>query len=84
VHEDNDILGVFSPEEYRHFTPGWGAVLMGVFAASVVVLSVTVRQFYPDKKSVPRTFADGLEVELGGPTALLVSWWMLEMMKGKC
>lgn len=28
VHEDNDILGVFSTEEYTHFTPGWGGVLM--------------------------------------------------------
>jgi hypothetical protein len=27
VHEDNDILGVFSPDEYTHFKPGWGAVL---------------------------------------------------------
>ncbi len=28
LHEDNDILGVFTTEEYRHFTPGWGGVLM--------------------------------------------------------
>lgn len=26
VHEDNDILGIFTPEEYTHVTPGWGAV----------------------------------------------------------
>jgi hypothetical protein len=28
VHEDNDILGIFSPEEYTHFTPAWGGVLI--------------------------------------------------------
>lgn len=28
VHEDNDILGIFSPEEYTHVKPGWGAVLL--------------------------------------------------------
>ena len=28
VHEDNDILGVFSTEEYRHFTTRWGFVLL--------------------------------------------------------
>ena len=28
VHEDNDILGVFSPFEYTHFKPGWGLVLI--------------------------------------------------------
>lgn len=28
VHEDNDILGIFSPEVYTHFTPGWGGVLL--------------------------------------------------------
>ena len=28
VHEDNDILGIFSPEQYTHFTAGWGGVLL--------------------------------------------------------
>ena len=28
VHEDNDVLGVFSPEAYTHFSTGWGGVLM--------------------------------------------------------
>ena len=26
VHEDNDILGIFSPDVYSHVTPAWGAV----------------------------------------------------------
>ncbi|KAL2050250.1 hypothetical protein ABVK25_009477 [Lepraria finkii] len=30
VHEDNDILGMFSPEEYTHFKPGFGALCFGV------------------------------------------------------
>ena len=28
VHEDNDVLGVFSPEAYTHFSTGWGGVLV--------------------------------------------------------
>jgi NADH dehydrogenase (ubiquinone) 1 beta subcomplex subunit 8 len=31
VHEDNDILGIFSPEKYTHFTAGWGGVLVVCF-----------------------------------------------------
>ncbi|KAK0841969.1 hypothetical protein LTR03_009601 [Friedmanniomyces endolithicus] len=26
LHEDNDILGIFSPHEYTHVTPAWGLV----------------------------------------------------------
>jgi len=71
VHEDNDILGVFSTHSYDHFKPGFGAVLLGTFVASVGVLMAVVYQFYPDKASVPRTFPDGLEKELGGKNAWL-------------
>ncbi|KAF2139926.1 uncharacterized protein K452DRAFT_299902 [Aplosporella prunicola CBS 121167] len=70
VHEDNDILGIFSPEEYTHFTPGWGAVLFGTFVATVLGFSAVVSHMYPDKASVPKTYPDGLEAELGGPNAL--------------
>lgn len=28
IHEDNDILGIFTPEEYTHVKPGWGGVLL--------------------------------------------------------
>ncbi|KAK5111936.1 hypothetical protein LTR85_011683 [Meristemomyces frigidus] len=69
VHEDNDILGIFSPEEYTHFKPGWGLVLMGSFVATVGVLCAVVSRYYPDKPSAPRTFPGGLEKELGGPRA---------------
>lgn len=73
VHEDNDILGVFSTEQYTHFKPGFGALLMGTFIATVFTLCGVVGVFYPDKASVPRTFPDGLEAELGGPGAVRVS-----------
>jgi len=76
VNEDNDILGIFSTDPYPHFTPGWGAVLLGSFVATVGALMAVVSVYYPDKPSVPRTFgADGLEVELGGKGALLVSFF---------
>jgi NADH dehydrogenase (ubiquinone) 1 beta subcomplex subunit 8 len=72
-HEDHDILGVLSLHDYDHFKPGWGFVLMGTFVASVLGLCGVVSMYYPDKKSAPKTYADGLEVELGGKGALLVS-----------
>ncbi|KAF1825411.1 uncharacterized protein K489DRAFT_421695 [Dissoconium aciculare CBS 342.82] len=70
VHEDNDILGVFSPDEYTHFKPGWGAVLFGSFVASVGVLCAVVYQLYPDQPAVSRTFEGGLDRELGGALAV--------------
>lgn len=51
VHEDNDVLGIFTTEAYTHFTPGWGGVLVGCFVASVGVLMAVVSRTYPDKVS---------------------------------
>ncbi|RAL66922.1 hypothetical protein DID88_007704 [Monilinia fructigena] len=70
VHEDNDILGMFSPEEYTHQKPGTAALQLGLFVASVFGLCAVVGIMYPDKQSVPREFEGGLERELGGPTAV--------------
>lgn len=70
VHEDNDILTVFTPEEYTHFKPGWGLVLLGSWIASVFGLCGVVYLYYPDKPSAPRTFEAGLEEELGGKGAV--------------
>ncbi|KAK3723274.1 hypothetical protein LTR37_001997 [Vermiconidia calcicola] len=70
VHEDNDILGIFSPEEYTHFSPAWGGVLVGCFVATVGALMAVVYRYYPDKPSAPRTFPGGLERELGGLNAV--------------
>ena len=73
VHEDNDILGVFSPYEYTHFTPGWAAVLVGCFVAAFMGVVGVVYLTYPDKPSVNRGFPGGLDRELGGEGCLVVS-----------
>jgi NADH dehydrogenase (ubiquinone) 1 beta subcomplex subunit 8 len=73
VHEDNDILGMFSPEEYTHVTPGTAIFQLGCFVGVVLGLCGVVSMFYPDTPTVPREFEDGLERELGGPGALRVS-----------
>ncbi|MCJ1362308.1 hypothetical protein MMC16_001411 [Acarospora aff. strigata] len=70
VHEDNDILGMFSPEEYTHYTSGKAFFLLGCFITTTLGLCGVVSMFYPDKPSTPREFPDGLERELGGPNAL--------------
>ena len=75
VHEDNDILGVFSLEEYRHMTGKRAALMWLGFIGCVLGLSLVVRQNYPDRPSAPREFGeDGLEAELGGPHAVRVSF----------
>lgn len=73
VHEENEILGVFSPEEYTHVTPGKGLLHLGFFVAAVFGLTAVTSVFYPDKPSAPQTYPDGLEKELGGPNAAPVS-----------
>lgn len=73
VHEDNDILGIFTTEDYTWTTPGWGAVLVGCFIATFGGVLAVVYQYYPDKPSAPRRFEGGLEKELGGPNAVRVS-----------
>lgn len=73
MHEDNDILGMFSPEEYTHTKPGKGLVQIGCFVAVVLGLCGVVSMTYPDKQSAPREFEGGLERELGGPNAVRVS-----------
>ncbi|OXV06679.1 hypothetical protein Egran_05557 [Elaphomyces granulatus] len=70
VHEDNDILGVFSPEQYTHVTPRKAFVSIGCFVAVVLSLCGVVSVLYPDKPSAPQTYPDGLEKELGGPGAV--------------
>ncbi|KAJ4292536.1 hypothetical protein N0V90_009199 [Kalmusia sp. IMI 367209] len=70
VHEDNDIQGALALHDYDHFKPGWGGVLLGTFIVSVFGLCGIVSLYYPDKKSVPKTYENGLEAELGGPGAV--------------
>ncbi|CAI7571072.1 unnamed protein product [Penicillium bialowiezense] len=70
VHEDNEILGVFSPEQYTHVSAGKGFFHLGCFVVAFLGLVGVVSLNYPDKPSVPKTYVDGLEKELGGPNAL--------------
>jgi NADH dehydrogenase (ubiquinone) 1 beta subcomplex subunit 8 len=72
VHEDNDILGMFSPEEYTHVKPGTAIFQIGCFVVAVFGLCGAVTMLYPDKASAPREFEGGLERELGGPKAVRV------------
>lgn len=73
LHEDNDVLAIFSPEEYTHFKANWGWVLFGSFWAVFGSFAAVTYYLRPDKPSAPRTFPNGLEKELGGPDALRVS-----------
>ncbi|KAI9733153.1 MAG: hypothetical protein M1818_007271 [Claussenomyces sp. TS43310] len=73
VHEDNDILGMFSLEEYTHVTAGKAFFQLGCFIAAVFGLCGVVATVYPDKPSAPREFEGGLEKELGGLGAVTAS-----------
>ncbi len=73
VHEDNDVLGMLSPEDYNHFTPAWGAVLLGTFVAAFFGVLGVVYVFHPEKPMHPRRFPGGLDKELGGAGAVHVS-----------
>lgn len=73
VHEDNDILGVFSPEQYTHVTSNKALLSIGTFVVGFLGVCGLVSLYYPDKPSTPRTFSNGLEKELGGSAAIRVS-----------
>ena len=45
-------------------------MLLGTFVATVLGLCGVVSMIYPDKISVPKSYEDGLEAELGGPRAV--------------
>ncbi|CRG91521.1 NADH dehydrogenase (ubiquinone) 1 beta subcomplex 8 [Talaromyces islandicus] len=70
IHEDNDILGVFSPEQYNHVTSKKAFLSIGTFVAGFLGFCGLVSMYYPDKPSTPRTFPNGLEKELGGTEAV--------------
>lgn len=89
VHEDNDILGMLSPEEHTHGTTGGAFFGLGCFAAFILGTCGLVYLVYPDRPSAPRRFPDGLERELGGPGAVRVSdldiylgrWYSLNLQR---
>ncbi|KAG8533710.1 uncharacterized protein KY384_001451 [Bacidia gigantensis] len=70
VHEDNDILGMFSPEDYNFYTAPQTFGLLGCFVATFVGACMVVKRFYPDKVAVDRGYEGGLDRELGGPGAV--------------
>lgn len=71
-HEDNDILGALSLHDYDHFKAPRIFFLLGSFIVTVCGVSYAASLVYPDKISAPKTYPDGLAVELGGKGALLV------------
>ena len=73
VHEDNDILGMFAPEEYNFYTSPQCFALVGCAVAAFCTFFGTVYLFYPDRVAVDRGFEGGLDRELGGKGALPVS-----------
>ncbi|KAH6847203.1 NADH dehydrogenase-like protein [Chaetomium sp. MPI-CAGE-AT-0009] len=72
VHEDHDILGMFSPWEYTWIGTGKGLFQIGVFVAVFLSVCYGVKLTYSDRRSYPREFEGGLERELGGAGALRV------------
>lgn len=70
MHEDHDILGMFSPYEYTWISPGKGLLQIGAFIVTVFGLLFVVKATYPDRPSYPREFEGGLQKELGGLGAI--------------
>ncbi|KAK0724991.1 NADH:ubiquinone oxidoreductase 20.1kD subunit [Lasiosphaeris hirsuta] len=69
VHEDHDILGMFSPYEYTWITPGKGLMQIGAFIVTLFGVLYIVKVTYPDQPAYPREYEGGLERELGGAGA---------------
>ncbi|KAI8628011.1 hypothetical protein F5Y19DRAFT_439197 [Xylariaceae sp. FL1651] len=70
VHEDHDVLGIFSPYEYTWVGSRTAFAQIGAFIVVFVGVCWVVGRLYPDKPSFPREFEGGLERELGGPGAV--------------
>ena len=86
VHEDNDILGVFSPEEYPHYKSPMAFFLVGCVIATFGAFAGAMYFVYPDPPAAPRTFPGGLEAELGGSGAVRAlkdgeSWTELDNLR---
>ncbi|KEY69215.1 hypothetical protein S7711_01671 [Stachybotrys chartarum IBT 7711] len=70
VHEDNDVLGMFSPYQYTWTSTGPGLLMIGTFVSVFLGVTTITYLTYPDQPSYPREFEGGLERELGGPGAV--------------
>jgi NADH dehydrogenase (ubiquinone) 1 beta subcomplex subunit 8 len=73
VHEDNDVLGVFSLHEYNHLNTKQAVASTLTYVAFIASVFGAVWWFYPGEQVAPRAFPGGLDVELGGKGAVLVS-----------
>lgn len=73
VHEDYDLLGMFTTYEYTWVSPKKGLLQIATFVAAFFSLLYVVKLTYPDRPSFPREFEGGLSRELGGPDAIRVS-----------
>ncbi|KAK3384852.1 NADH dehydrogenase-like protein [Podospora didyma] len=69
VHEDHDMMGMFTPYEYTWVKPGKGLLQIGAFITAVFTLAYGISLVYPDRRSYPREFEGGLVKELGGAGA---------------
>jgi NADH dehydrogenase (ubiquinone) 1 beta subcomplex subunit 8 len=73
VHEDHDVMGIFSPHEYTWVSSKTAFAQLGAFVVVVLGVCWVVGRMYPDKPSFPREFEGGMERELGGSGAVRVS-----------
>jgi NADH dehydrogenase (ubiquinone) 1 beta subcomplex subunit 8 len=72
VHEDNDILGVFSLHDYTHMTVARGLLMWAGFVGAVYGVYYSVSATFPGKPSMPTEYEGGLLEEMGGPGAVRV------------
>jgi NADH dehydrogenase (ubiquinone) 1 beta subcomplex subunit 8 len=70
VHEDNDILGMFSLYDYNHLSTARIGVMWLGFLSCIGALSYAVYMVYPDRPAVPKEYEGGLDRELGGMGAV--------------
>ncbi|EXJ64599.1 NADH dehydrogenase (ubiquinone) 1 beta subcomplex 8 [Cladophialophora yegresii CBS 114405] len=70
VHEDNDVLGVFSLHDYTFMSTARGLLLWAGFISAVLGIYYGVSATYPGKPSAPKEYEGGLFEELGGPGAV--------------
>lgn len=73
VHEDHDILGMFSTYEYTWVGTGKGLFQIGCFVAVFLSVCYAAKLTYPDRPSYPREYEGGLERELGGAGGIRAS-----------
>ncbi|KAK7988252.1 carboxymethylenebutenolidase [Apiospora arundinis] len=65
VHEDHDVLGMFSPYEYTWVSPAKGAAQIGAFVAVFLGVCYMIAQVH-----ILGSMRGGLERELGGKGAV--------------